>query len=127
MLIWFGLFIVAAVCIGVGIGVGAHLENNGSNDNKEKLETYINVNKKKIFLIHKKDDGSKEIIHPMFEPIKKKGPAFKNGKLIKGSPGNNRKVSVYDDQINELSTNSSCVLFFFGNCLKIFNRIFVRA
>ena len=98
MLIWFGLFIVAAVCTGVGIGVGAHLEKNVSNDNKEKLKKkrILNTNKKAyIFLIRKKDDGAKENIHPMFELIKKKGPAFKNGNLKKGGPGNNRKVSVY--------------------------------
>ena len=47
MLIWFGLFIVAAVCTSVGIGVGAHLEKNGSNNNKEKLKTeqILNTNK----------------------------------------------------------------------------------
>ena len=43
MLIWFGLFIVAAVCTGVGIGVGAHLEKNVSNDNKEKLKKNVSL------------------------------------------------------------------------------------
>ena len=41
MLIWFGLFIVAAVCTGVGIGVGAHLDKNSSNNNKEKIKKQI--------------------------------------------------------------------------------------
>ena len=98
---WCCLFWCCAICAGVGAGVGIHLNN--ANDTKEMFKNQVTDSGKLFeqlnsieikFLIHKKDDGAKEIKHPMFEPIQKKGPAFENGKLKKGGPGNNRKVSV---------------------------------
>ena len=47
----------------------------------------------------KKDGAVKKIKNPMFETIKKKGPAFKNGELKKkfvGGPGKHLQVSVYN-------------------------------
>ena len=47
----------------------------------------------------KKDGAVKKIKNQMFETIKKKGPAFKNGELKKkfvGGPGKHLQVSVYN-------------------------------
>ena len=79
MLMWFGFFIVAAVCVGVGFGVDAHVKS--ADQNKEMLKV--------------KDDDGKQVPNP----IRKKGPASKNGKLKQktaGGKGNNRKVSIYN-------------------------------
>ena len=45
LLIWFGLFIGAAICTGVGIGVGANLNKaHDVNENKEMLNWIFTSN-----------------------------------------------------------------------------------
>ena len=46
-----------------------------------------------------KNEDSNQIKNPMYETIRKKGPAFKNGKLKEkyvGGPGKHSKVSNYN-------------------------------
>ena len=46
-----------------------------------------------------KNEDSNQIKNPMYESIRKKGPAFKNGKLKEkyvGGPGKHSKVSNYN-------------------------------
>ena len=46
-----------------------------------------------------KNEDSNRIKNPMYETIRKKGPAFKNGKLKEkyvGGPGKHSKVSNYN-------------------------------
>ena len=47
----------------------------------------------------------------MFQPIQKKGQAFKNGKVKKGGLSDNRKVSVFLRTLTFLSLKNSKFLF----------------
>ena len=47
----------------------------------------------------------------MFQPIQKKGQAFKNGKVKKGGLSDNRKVSVFLRTLTFLSLKTSKFLF----------------